>query len=207
VVRPLTRSYNNNKIPATPADGSARWTEQGRTITALLYDDLVLAQTQPASPSFRCVVIRDPGYKQPLVLVTNLPKWVSARDLWLLYRDRWPIEQIPLAAKQMLGAERSFVFAKTSRVRLAQLALLAGNVLSYVAASSVPVATGFWDRASRPICGRLRRALCRLRFSELPLTEGQVRKKASVTAHLLKGVAAHRRTKAVLEPPPACWAA
>jgi hypothetical protein len=200
VVRPLARSYKKKRLPATTADGTARWKEDARAIRALLYDDLVLSEAEPASPSFRCVVIKDARYQEPLVLLTNLPKSVTARDLWLLYRDRWPIEQMPLAAKQMLGAERSFVFAKTSRVRLPQLALLAGNVVSYVAASSVPVATGFWDRACRPTCGRLRRALCRLSFSELPLSEGQVRKKASVTSHLLKGVKAHRRVKAVQVP-------
>ncbi len=131
---------------------------------------------------------------------------VSARDLWLLYRDRWPIEQMPLAAKQMLGAVRSYVFAPDSRTRLPQLALLAGSVLSYVAATSAPVATGFWDRKCLPTCGRLRRALSRLHFSDLAVAaaeageDGQVRKKASVTSHLPKGVEAHRRTKAVSEP-------
>jgi len=110
---------------------------------------------------------------------------------------------MPLCAKQMLGAVRSFVFAPQSRVRLPQLALMAGNVLSYVAASSAPVATGFWDRECRPTCGRLRRRLSVLHFSDLALESlevGQVRKKASVTSHLRKGVKAHRRTNAVSEP-------
>ena len=125
---------------------------------------------------------------------------MSAYAIWRLYRDRWPIEQLPLAAKQMLGAERSFVFGKQSRLRLPVLALLAGNILSYVAAGSWAVPTGFWDRAARPSCGRLRRWLLRLHFCELPLPEGQLRKKQSVTAHLPKGVEGHRRHKAVTEP-------
>ena len=75
------------------------------------------------------------------------------------------------------------------------LAMLAGNLLSYVAACSQPVATGFWDRCARPTCGRLRRMLARLSFSDLPLRAGQFRKKDSPTAHLPKGVAAHRRQK------------
>jgi hypothetical protein len=206
MVRPLARTYNNKVIKATRPDGHARWKQGRHTIKALLFDALVLTDAKPGSPSFRCVVILDPRYQEPLVLLTNLPSWVLARDLWLLYRDRWPIEQMPLAAKQMLGAARSFVFAKKSRVRLPQLALLAGNVLSYVAATSAPVASGFWDRACRPTCGRLRRVLSRLSFSDLPLAEGQVRKKASVTAHLLMGVRAHRRTRAVLEPLTGRWA-
>lgn len=199
-VRPLSRTYQKKCIKATPAEGSARWKEGRHTIKALLFDDLVLSDQKPDSPSFRCVVIFDPRYQEALVLVTNLPKSVSARDIWLLYRNRWPVEQMPLAAKQMLGASRSFVFASDSRVRLPQLALLVGNVLSYVAATSAPVATGFWDRACRPTCGRLRRVLCRLHFSDLPFGEGQVREKASVTAHLQTGVRAHRRHKAVFEP-------
>jgi hypothetical protein len=199
IVRPLSRKYKKKTLPATPAEGSARFKVGGRMIRALFFDDLVLTDAKPGSPSFRCVVYFDPRYEEPLILVTNLPKSVSARALWHLYRDRWPIEQLPLAGKQMLGAERSFVFAPASQQRLPLLALLAGNVLSYVAASSAPVATGFWDRVCRPTCGRLRRVLARLNFSELAFPEGEVRKKASFTAHLLKGVRAHRRSKAVVE--------
>jgi len=143
-------------------------------------------------------VIYDPRYKQPLILLTDLD--VSAFALSHLYRDRWPIEQIPLSAKQMLGAERAFVFGKESRFRLPELALLAGNVLSYVAACHQAIATGFWDRCARPTCGRLRRALARFNFSDLALQEGQIRKKNAVTEHLPKGVNAHRRTKAASAP-------
>jgi hypothetical protein len=203
LVRPLQRTYRKKVLPATRPDASARWKDGHHTLTAFSFDDLVLSTQKPGSPSFRCVVIFDPRYHEPLVLVTNLPKSVSARDLWLVYRDRWPIEQLPLAAKQMLGASRAFVFGKDSRTRLPQLALLAGNVLSYVAASSAPVATGFWDRACRPTCGRLRRVLSGLHFSDLvrqTQEPGQVRKKASVTAHLRTGVRGHRRTRAVSKP-------
>lgn len=100
----------------------------------------------------------------------------------------------------MLGCERAFVFGQESRYRLPELALLAGNVLSYVAATSPPIASGFWDRAARPTCGRLRRALGRLNCAELPVWEGQLRKKISVTAHLWTGVRAHRRQKAGADP-------
>jgi hypothetical protein len=100
----------------------------------------------------------------------------------------------------MLSTEQAFVFGQASRVRLPPLALLAGNLLSYVAQTSAPVASGFWDRCARPTCGRLRRVLNRAPFSELPVPEGQLRKKNSVTAHLATGVKGHRRTKAVSEP-------
>jgi hypothetical protein len=128
-------------------------------------------------------------------LATNLP--VSAHALWWLYRDRWPVEQVPLAAKQRLGAHRAFVFGGESRQRLPELALLAGNVLAYAAATAAAVATGFWERGCRPTCGRLRRVLLRVDFSEIPIPEGPLRKKASVTAHLPKGVQGHRRQKGV----------
>lgn len=193
-VRPLPRKRKGRLLAATPPDRVARWKAGGRVITAHLFDNLVLPEAKPGAPAFRIVVILDPRYKKPLVLATNL--MVSAYALWCLYRDRWPIEQMPLAAKQMLGAERAFVFGPESRYRLPELALLAGNLLSYVAATSQPVATGFWDRACRPTCGRLRRALSRVDYWVLPLLAGQVRKKESPTAHLPKGVKAHRRKKA-----------
>lgn len=140
------------------------------------------------------MAVSDPRYKEPLLLATNLS--LGAEALWRLYRDRWAVEQLPLAAKPMLGAERAFVFGEQSRVRLPELALLAGNVLSYVAATSAPLATGFWDKAARPTCGRLRRALSQVNVAELSGLAGQLRKKNSVTAHLRTGVDAHRRKKA-----------
>ena len=101
----------------------------------------------------------------------------------------------------MVGAHRAFVFGEESRHRLPELALLAGNVLAYAAATATAVATGFWDRCCRPTCGRLRRVLLRVDFSEVPVPEGSLRKKASVTAHLPKGVQGHRRRSDVLTLP------
>ena len=97
----------------------------------------------------------------------------------------------------MVGAHRAFVFGGESRHRLPELALLAGNVLAYVATTSAAVAMGLWDRCCRPTCGRLRRVLLRVDFSEVPVPEGPLRKKASVTAHLPKGVQGHRRRKSI----------
>src|SRR6266702_1672057 len=196
-VRPLPRPHKGRTIAASPPDATAQWVVAGRTIQAQVWDNLVLSTAKPGAAAFRCVVIHDPRYQEPWVLATNLP--VSAYALWCMYRDRWPIEQLPLADKQMLGAHRAFVFGGESRHRLPELALLAGNVLSYVAATSAAVATGFWDRCCRPTCGRLRRVLLRVDFSEIPVPEGPLRKKASVTAHLPKGVQGHRRQTGVLK--------
>jgi len=190
-VRPLPRTRKGKTIAASPPDATAQWVVARRTIRAQVWEHLVLSTAKPGAPAFRCVVIHDSRYQEPLVLVTNLP--VSAYALWCLYRDRWPVEQAPLAAKQMLGAHRAFVFGGESRHRLPELALLAGNVLAYVAATAAAVATGFWDRCCRPTCGRLRRVLLRVDFSEIPVPAGPLRKKASVTAHLPKGVQGHRR--------------
>ncbi len=198
-VRPLPRTHKGKTIAATPPDAATQWVVAGRTVQAQVWDNLVLSTAKPGGPAFRCVVIHDPRSHEPLVLATTLP--VSASALWRLYRDRWPIEQVPLAAKQMLGAHRAFVFGGASRHRLPELALLAGNVLAYVAATTTAVATGLWDRCCRPTCGRLRRGLLRGDVSEILVPEGALRKKASVTAHLPKGVQGHRRQKGVLTLP------
>src|SRR5215831_17265882 len=197
--RPLPRQHKGQTIAATPPDATVQWVVAGRLIRAQVWDNLVLATAQPGAAAFRCAVIHDPRYHAPLVLATNLT--VSAYALWCLYRDRWPIEQVPLAAKQMIGAQRAFVFGGKSRYRLPELALLAGNVLAYVAATAAAVATGFWDRHCRPTCGRLRRVLLRVDFSEISIPEGALRKKASVTAHLPTGVQGHRRRQERLTPP------
>ena len=193
VVRPLARTYNKKEIPATPPDKTVRWKAGSHTLRAHVFENLVHKEARPGSASFRIVVIFDPRYTRPLMVATN--RSLSAFDLWCLYRDRWPVEQMPLAAKQMLGCEHAFVFGDESRWRLPELAMLAGNLLSYVAACGQPVATGFWDRCARPTPGRIRRSLFRQSFSDLPPLPGQFRKKASPTAHLLTGVRGHRRQK------------
>lgn len=198
LVRPLTRTRAGKEIAATAPDATARWYDGKQRITAQLWNNLVLPDHKPGAATFRIVAIYDPRYKEPLLLATNLN--VSAYALWRLYRDRWAVEHLPLAAKPMLGAERAFVFGQESRYRLPELALLAGNLLAYVAATSQPVASGFWDRAARPTCGRLRRVLGRMNCAELPGLAGQLRKKNSVTAHLRKGIEAHRRHKAPAMP-------
>lgn len=195
-VRPLPRTHKGQSIDATPPDTTAQWVVAGRTVRAQVWDNLVLSTAKPGAVALRGAVIHDPRYHEPLVVATNLP--VSAHALWRLYCDRWPIEQLPLAAKQMVGAHRAFVFGAERRHRLPELALLAGNILAYVAATSAAVPTGFWDRCCRPTGGRLRRVLERVDFSAIPVPEGALRKKASVTAHLPKGVQGHRRRKGLI---------
>ena len=192
-VRPLSRTYEEHAIEATEPDKVAKWKYKGRSLVAHIWEGVVLPDAKPGASTFRIVAIYDPRYQQPLLLATNLS--VSAEAVWSLYKDRWPVEQVALAGKPMLGCERAYVFGAESRYRLPELALLCGNILSYLAATAAPLATGFWDRAARPTCGRLRRTLAKMSFSNLPEPLGQIRKKNSVTAHLTTGVTAHRRRK------------
>jgi hypothetical protein len=129
-------------------------------------------------------------------LLLASPLAVSAAVLHALYRDRWPVEQLPLAAKQMLGAARAFVHAPETCQRLPELALLAGAMLSYAAASSPAIPTGFWDRRPQPTPGRLRRALAHTPFPhDFPLP-ARIRVKAAPTAHLPMGFWGQRRRSA-----------
>lgn len=201
VVRPLPRTYRGKTIAATLPERQEQFIYQGRTLQAQLWDNLVV----PDCPSqvFNCCVIRDPRYQQPWVLVSRLPRCVSAQTLWHLYKDRWPVEQVPLAAKQMLGGHRAFVHSEPCRYRLPELCLLAGALSLYLAATSAAVPTGFWDRSPARTPGRFRRALARQPLpsvsdlATLPSFSQRVRKKASVYGHLPVGIQAHRRHKRV----------
>ncbi len=196
-VRPLPPRYKGRLILAMPPDREERWREGERWVQARFWEDPVLPDAGPGAPRFRCVVIRHQRYREPLSLCTNLP--VGGADLLALYRDRWPVEQLPLSAKQMLGTFRQFVFAPQSRQRLPELALLAGAIVSYVAATEATLPPGFRDRCARATPGRLRRVLARVPFSEFRPADAQVRKKRSPTAHLPKGILGHRRQKRATE--------
>ena len=197
VVRPLPRTYKERTLAATPPDRRETW--QGGTrdepciVTAQFWDNLVLPDAPPGAPTFPSVVIHDPRFAEPLLLNTPLP--LSGAQAQAMYRDRWPVEGLPLWAKQMLGAARQFVFAPESRQRLPEIALLAGSILAYTAATHPALPTGFWDRTPCPTSGRLRRVLAQVHFQDLQGLPQQLRKKQSPTAHLPTGVCGHRRQK------------
>jgi hypothetical protein len=196
LIRPLARTYKDHTLAATAPDQVVTWQEGDAVIRAESWDDLVLPDAPvPGAAPFRLVVIHDPRWTEPLVLASTLP--VSARALRDLYLDRWPVEQLPLAAKQMLGAARAFVSADETCQRLPEVALLAGSILTYLAATLPPIPTGSWDRRPRPTPGRLRRVLTHTDFpTSFPLPH-HIRQKAAVTAHLPKGNWGQRR-----RPPP-----
>jgi hypothetical protein len=196
IMRPLARKRAGKVIAASPADCVETFFYQGRLIKARGWHDLVRSDqhVSAANETFSIWVIDDPAYRDPWVLATNLN--CSAEIAYHLYLNRWPVEQVPLVAKQLLGMHRQFVFAYQSCWRLGELAFFTGNILTWLAAILPPIATGFWDRNPKRTPGRLRRRLSRTVFSNDWLSQPELRKKKSVTSHLPKGVDAHRRRKA-----------
>ncbi len=203
-MRPLPRQRKGKTLAATKPDFETSFELDGRTIRVHGWSNLVLSDVKvdPSVETFSILVFFDPLYTDPLVLGTNLslqPLSIFCLYLdqlrWHAKRDRWPVEQVPLVAKQMLGLHRQFVFAPESCQRLPELAMLVGNVLSYLALVLPLMPTGFWDRSPQKTTGRLRRRLARTHFPKVALNHRQIRKKNSVTAHLPKGIAAHRRQK------------
>ena len=221
IVRPLARTYKKNVIAATLPSRNESFVHQGRLLTASWFDNLVMPG---GTLCFRCVVIRDPKYKNPWLLLTDLSE--SAETIFELYRSRWNqvktrfhrIEQLPQTGKQLLGGHRSFVHADESRYRLPELCLLAASIALYLSATSKAIATGFWDKNPKPTPGRFRRALSKAplpsigkirdELRTLPDFSGKVdkmlervRSKRSVFEHLPLGVMAHRRQKRQNEKP------
>jgi hypothetical protein len=195
LVRPLARRRQGQVIAATRPDQTMTWTEHGtdgdRTLRAAQWTGLVLPAAAPGSPTFTVVAISDPAYVEPLLVATPLA--LTPQVLRERYRDRWPVEQLPLAAKQMLGAARQFVHEQETCQRFPELALLAGAVLTYAAATSPAIPTGSWDRQPRRTPGRLRRLLSQATFpTDFPLPE-RLRAKLAVTDHLPKGWWGQRR--------------
>jgi hypothetical protein len=196
VVRPLARRRQGKLLAATPPDAVTCWEEDGRVLRAEQWTDLILPDAAPEALRFQVVAVHDPRYKTPLLVATPLP--LTPREARELYRDRWPVEQVPLSAKQMLGAARQFVSAPETCQRLPELALVAGAVLSYLAATQEAVPTGFWDRRPRRTPGRLRRLLADAPFPWNYPWPTHLRPKAAVTAHLPKGWFGQRQRKDIL---------
>jgi hypothetical protein len=170
-------------------------TVTGETITIQAWVNLVRPDVEPSPTAdmFDVYAISDPRYDTPLLVATNVK--LPAQTAHALYTDRWPIEQLPLAAKQMVGAHRQFVFAEQTRHRLPVLVILAGSILTGLAALHPTMPTGFWDRKPEPTPGRFRHALAGLPFPQCYPLPAELRQKASVTDHLPKGILAHRRSK------------
>jgi hypothetical protein len=193
VVRPLPRTYHGRTLAATPPDATLSWEETGVRLRAAVWHALALPTASPGAPRLTVVALFDPRYRAPWLLATPLP--LSPPALRALYRDRWPVEQLPLVAKQLLGAARQFVHAPQTCQRLPVLALVAGAILAYAAATAPAIPTGFWDRRPRPTAGRLRRALEGCPFpADFPLP-ARLHPKRVATAHLPTGFWGQRRRR------------
>jgi hypothetical protein len=196
LVRPLPRKHKDKTLAATPPDEHYTWVEDGRELRVELWHNLVLNKTVPGphNKTFDVYAFYDPRFKLPWLLAT--PVRLKPESVYAIYKDRWPVEQIPLSAKQMVGAHRQFVHNQESVQRLPELALLAGSVLSFLAATFPPVRTGFWDRKPKRTPGRFRRLLIGQPFPKDAVIPEQLRKKNSSTAHLPKGNLARQLTYA-----------
>jgi len=163
---------------------------------AEIWRNLVLPDCVPNAHNqiFNVYSIYDPSFDTPWLLAT--PVVLQPLSVRAIYKDRWPIEQIPLSAKQMIGSHRQFVHAAETIQRLPELALMAGSILSFLAATMPATPTGFWDRKPKRTPGRFRRTLARRPFPKLANLSGRLRIKNSVTAHLPKGCLARTSTNA-----------
>lgn len=129
-VRPRPRTYQEHHLPATPPDVATQFSYAGRLIRAQSWQDVVRSDQKVAASqaTFTIWVYQDPLYPEPLVLGTNLA--AHAATIFQLYLDRWPVKEVPLVCKQLLGLQRQFVFAAAMRFRLPELGLLAANTAS-----------------------------------------------------------------------------
>ena len=190
IVRPLARTRKGKMLPASTPDETCTLKHDGREIRVEIWRDLVRTDQKPGAgnATFDIYVFHDPKYKTPWVLATTLK--LLAESVYRIYSDRWPVEQVPLSAKQMLGAHRQFVHNPECVQRLPEITLLAGSILSFLAASFPPIPTGFWDKKPKRTPGRFRRQLMGKPFPKDAELPRRFREKRSFTAHLPKGILA-----------------
>lgn len=199
LVRPLPRKGKNGIIEATWPDEIYEWVdEDGQTIRAEIWRELVFNEQKVSkeNKTFDVYAIYDPEFDKPWLLAVSVP--LKPESVRAIYKDRWPVEEVPLSAKHMVGAHRQFVHNKESIQRLHELALLTGSILSFLAATMPVIPTGFWDRKPKCTPGCFRLALIGKPFPKDAPISSQVRKKNSVTDHLPKGILGHRRKKSPL---------
>lgn len=203
LVRPLPRMHKDKTLTATLPDETHLWVEQERQLRADIWHDLILNKIEPSqkNKTFHVYAIYDPDFDKPWLLATPLK--LKPESVRAIYKDRWAIEQIPLSAKQMLGAHRQFVHNSESIQRLPELALLAGSILTFLAATILPLPTGFWDRKPKRTPGRLRRMLFGVPFPKDAFLSRQLRQKKSATAHLPKGILARHLSNTQIAAPTA----
>ncbi|MEZ4711273.1 MAG: hypothetical protein R3A44_29010 [Caldilineaceae bacterium] len=176
LIRPLARKHKGRTIAASQAQQQGRFAYKGRTIRYHIWPQLVTVNTKvdEDNPTFTLMLFFDPLYKK-----THDPghRLALGRRGHLSYLSR-PLacRASPLAAKQMIGLHRQFVFAEDSCFRLPELALWLAMCLPTVL-RSCPVPSGFWDRAPKATPGRLRRLLSRAIFPNVLELDPELRKR------------------------------
>ncbi|MCX6080684.1 MAG: hypothetical protein NTW32_14215 [Chloroflexi bacterium] len=192
IARLLRRTRKGKVLEASSPDETATLTQDGREIQVEIWRELVFTNQKPSpkNESFDIYVFHDPNYKTPWVLAT--PIKLKPKSVHDVYSDRWRfakqiVEQVPLSSKQMLGSHRQFVHNPECVQRLPEITLLAGSILSFLAASFPPVPTGFWDKNPKRTPGRFRRQLMGKPFPRVAELPRRFREKQSFTAHLLNG--------------------
>ena len=206
IVRPLKRKHGKKILPATEADESHTFmNEDGLEIVVDIWNKLYFLERQLKKVSnkrkkkilrhtaIKVMAIHDPRYDEPLLIGTPLLE-LEPEAAPKLYVARWPVEGLPQTGKYILsgGGGTHYVHHLTAMKRLPVLSLLFGSLLKYVAATSPPIRTGFWDRAAKPTYGRLLRQLKKV---GIPLSR-QLFKKKSFTAHFFVGYEAVRLSQA-----------
>ena len=206
IVRPLERTHGDKTLPATKADEIYTYiNEDGQEIIVYIWNKLYFLERQLKTVSnkqkrralrhtpIKVMAIYDPRYDEPLLVGTPLLE-LEPEAAPKIYAARWPVEGLPQTGKYILSGGRGthYVHHSMAMKRLPVLSLLFGSLLKYVAATSPPFRTGFWDHAAQPTYGRLLR---HLRKVGIPLS-GQLFKKESVTAHFPVGYEAIRLSRA-----------
>jgi hypothetical protein len=127
----LERKHKDKTLAATAPDETQTWMEDARLLCAEIWHGLVLPDCAPDAhnQTFDVYAIHDPSFDTPWLLAT--PVALKPSSVRNIYKDRWPVEQIPLSAKQMIGSHRQFVHAEETIQRLPELALIAGSILSF----------------------------------------------------------------------------
>lgn len=202
LVRPLVRKHKDKTLDATVPDEICVWIENNRELRTEIWRDLVLNKTipDPNNKTFDVYAIHDPDFDKPWLLA--IPLKLKAESVRAIYKDRWPVEQVPLSAKQMVAGHRQFVHNPECIQRLPELLLLAGSVLSFIAATAPATPTGFWDRKPKRTPGRFRRLLIGHPFPKDAPISGRLREKRSATTHLPKGNLARNPKSAQVPVPP-----
>lgn len=205
IVRPLARQHGDKTIPATPPDEICPITDDtGQAIVVHIWHKLYFLERQlDQIPEHKKKALREtplkvmafhhPAYEHPLLIGTPLLS-LEATAGYQVYHQRWPIEGLPQTSKYILsgGGGTHYVHHLTAMERLPVLSLIFGSLLKYVAATTPPFRTGFWDRLVKPTYGRLLRHLKKV---GIPLS-GQLFKKEASTAHLPLGYEAIRLARA-----------